>query len=66
VYEIFARIGDGELLQAASCDNSKEARQLAKALNACWPREYIVRNSLSGDDVAFPCFGNGPPPIQIN
>jgi hypothetical protein len=46
MHEVFTRLGDGEFVYIASRDRFKEAVQLAAELNANWPREYVVRNSI--------------------
>jgi hypothetical protein len=50
VYDVFTKLGDGEFLYVASRDELEQAVQLIEALNANWPREYVVRDS-GGNDV---------------
>ena len=50
MYSVFAKLGDGEFLFVASRDELGQAVQLIEALNANWPREYVVRDS-EGNEV---------------
>ena len=51
-YDIFTRLGNGEMLQIASRDDLVQVKQLMESLNAFWPAAYVVRVRTSGKDVA--------------
>ena len=50
MYSVFTKNSDGDFLFIAFCDDLDEAVKLVKALDAEWPREYVVRDS-EGKDV---------------
>lgn len=50
MYSVFTKLGDGEFIFVAFCDNLEEALKLVKSLSAEWPREYVVRDS-EGNEV---------------
>lgn len=52
MYSVFTKLGDGDFLYVATRDNLEQAVQLADALNASWPRDYVVRDS-QGNDIDF-------------
>ena len=52
MYIVLKRLENGELLPIASRNDLKQAKQLIRSLNACWPATYIVRVRKSGKDVA--------------
>lgn len=45
MFRVLTRLEDGEFIFVASREQLGQAMQLARELNASWPREYIVRDS---------------------
>jgi DNA-binding NarL/FixJ family response regulator len=50
VYSVFVQLGDGAFITVASCDDLKQAIQIVEALNASWPRKYVVRDA-NGNEI---------------
>jgi hypothetical protein len=51
-YDVLRKLENGELLQIASRKDEAEAKCLAESLNSYWPAEYIVRDQVSGGEIA--------------
>jgi hypothetical protein len=49
VYKVFTKLGDDEFLFVASRDDLEQAKHLIEELNASWPHEYVVRDSMDND-----------------
>jgi hypothetical protein len=49
MYRLFTKLGDGEFIYVASCDQLDRALQLSRDLNEFWPNEYVIRDSRDQD-----------------
>ena len=51
MYNVFRKLANGELVLVRSYAELDEAKQVVALFNECWPREYCIRDAVSGADV---------------
>ena len=53
MYDISTRVNHDEMRHIASRHDLRDAKQLVELLNALWPATYIVRDRMSGEELAI-------------